>query len=137
MRLTPSPRVNDGARLSDWSLDLASSAMAVRTLVEIANDKVSAQDVVGVGATYLMLALAAKTFWVPPAEVDAACQELYASQVFSERSAAALAALERTRDAYFAEFNSFGIEESVMRNLIGAHPSLTARAAFDLSRATF
>jgi hypothetical protein len=137
MRLATSSKVNVGGRLLDWSLDLATAAMAIRTLVEVADIEGSAIDVLGIGATFMMTGLAGQTYWTAPEDFDASEHVLYASHVFRNSSPVALAALERAQDAYFMHYQALGIGEKVVRNLLSTSHVKSPDRAFQMARAPF
>ena len=86
----------------------------------------SCLDVLGVGATYFMMGLAADTYWLAASDFDAEYHELHARHAFGDSSSAAFASLARARAAYFSHFRLPGIEEPVMLNLISMHRSISA-----------
>lgn len=137
MRLATSSTVGDGVCSADCGLDLISAAMAVRTLAEVANIPGPPTEVLGLGSTMQMIALASQVFWTSPHEFDEVLFDLHAHPVFGASTAHAVEALFKARDAYFEHYKLLGVPEVVIRNLVHTHHALTPGDAFCLARARF
>jgi hypothetical protein len=127
----------EAARRKEWSLDLASASMAVRTLVEVADIPGPAVAVLGAGANYFMVGLISQIFWTALLDFDPNFVRLCAGKTFGTEYGAALTNLVRARRTLFSTFRALGIPRATTANLNYVHQSLTADEAFRVARAPF